>query len=100
MSDIYNSKIAKLIKWLSRVPKDRIFGITTSSETTRYDCFEEQVTDRLRKHEDTHKADIADWQQRKGKYWGWVSWMTTYLWRMLTVGYDNEFEETANRGLK
>lgn len=88
--DVYQSKIAKLVKWIRRVPVDRIFGVTTGPETTRYDCREDQVTVRLRRHENHHKRQYQAYGSRI-KFW-WA-----YLKDSIRVKsfYNNVFEIAA-----
>lgn len=76
VSDKYNSFIAKILAKLNR---KSTWAITISANTTLYSESEGYVAQAhtWRKHEDFHKADIAAWQQRKGRIWGWVSWMAT-----------------------
>lgn len=90
--NIYNSKIAKLV---GKVNKHLPWAITLSATCTLYSCPIDEINRDWRRHEIMHQNSINDWQIRKGKVWGWTSWMITYLWRNLTVGYSkNEFEQT------
>lgn len=87
--DIYESRIARLVKWIRRVPSDRIFGITTGPETTRYDCREDQVTVRLRRHENHHKRQYQAYGSRVRFWWA-------YLLANAKYGYNrNPFEQEA-----
>lgn len=94
MADVYNSKFAKLVKFISG-NKSVNFGVTTSATRTRYDCKEFAVSPEHRAHEDFHKASIADRQRRKGKIYGWIDWMASYFWRNAVKGYDNNEQEIA-----
>lgn len=90
MSDIYNSKIARLIKWITRVPESHCFGITTGPETTRYSCSEGQVSVRLRRHEDQHKRQYVANGNRL------VFWYR-YLKANIRYGHQNNPYEVSAR---
>lgn len=93
--NVYNSKIATLV---GKLNKHLPWAITISATSTLYSCPMNEVDILWRRHEINHQNSINDWQVRKGKIWGWVSWMCTYLWRNLTIGYNNnEFEVSANK---
>ena len=86
VSDIYNSKIARLIKWITRVPDSHCFGITTGPETTRYSCRDDQVSVRLRRHEDQHKRQY-DANGGRLRFW------YRYFKANIRYGYErNPFE--------
>lgn len=87
----YNSKIAKMLKWLTRVPADRCFGFTISATTTLYSCPAEQVTERLRSHEEQHKRQYQAYGSRVKFWWAYLKANVKYGYR------DNPFEVAARR---
>ena len=85
MSDIYNSKIARLLGRLNGATQ--AFAVTISSTCTIYNCPIEQVSPEHREHEDGHKARIKSFMDKRGVILGWCDFMATYIWRLTTVGY-------------
>lgn len=91
MADIYNSKIARFMKWVTKTPNDYCFGITTGPVTTRYSGSIEQVSTKLRLHEDQHKRQYEAYGSRL-KFW-WA-----YLIMNIKYGYNNNpFEIEARK---
>mgnify|MGYP003353008485 CR=1 FL=1 len=90
MSDKYNSVFAKFVKWVNLIPADHVFGITTGPETTRYSAHASEVTDRMRRHEDTHKAQYKEYGSRI-KFW------VAYFKMNIKYGYANNPFEVAAR---
>jgi hypothetical protein len=85
MSDIYNSKLARLIGMLYR---SDAFAITTSKNTCRYSCSKDMVSEYWRKHEEVHKSQFARM--------GWFRFICAYTWEFIKHGYkNNKFEKEA-----
>jgi hypothetical protein len=89
MADVYNSKLAKFLKWWK---KENNYAITTSKNCCRYSCDKEIVDDhpKWRKHEETHKAQFARM--------GWFNFIFSYILENIMEGYnDNRFEIEARK---
>lgn len=87
MSDKYNSKIAWLFGFFNG---NTSYAVTISSTCTLYSVDKEKVGAEWRRHEDRHKKRI--------RRMGWCNHMTTYIWQMMTKGYNkSELEQYANR---
>jgi hypothetical protein len=90
MADRYNSKIAKALSVLYGYP---VYAITVSSTTTWYSCTSDEVSRRMRKHEDQHKVQYA----QLGRINFWIE----YMWESALFGYNNnrfEIEARAAEG--
>jgi hypothetical protein len=87
--DIYSSKVAKIFKWLNRVPRENAFGITTGPDTTRYSCTYYEIPEALKRHEECHKSQYRRYGSRI-KFW------FAYLRMQIMYGYKaNPFEVEA-----
>ena len=88
--DIYESNIAWMV---GKINKELPYAITTSKDCARYSCSKELVTDKWRKHEDTHKAQYAKL--------GWFGFVIAYLLESIKHGYyNNKFEIEAREASK
>jgi len=88
MSDLYNSRLAKLLK---RITGAGEYAITTSKNCCRYSCSEDFVSAAWRKHEETHKKQFAEL--------GCFQFVVQYLWETVKHGYkNNKFEIEARHG--
>lgn len=86
MSDVYNSKLARLLAKMNKAQGN--YAVTTSATCTRYSCAEKDVSAAHRIHEDYHKGQI--------KRMGWLNFMATYLWQIMVKGYKySELENAA-----
>jgi len=86
MSDVYNSKIAKLF---GKIHNDNEYAVTTSKNCSRYSVDESLVTDHWRLHENEHKKQYAEL--------GWCNFMIQYIWESIIHGYTNNKFEVAAR---
>jgi hypothetical protein len=64
-----------------------LYAITISKNTTLYSCPQSLIDEKWKAEEDAHKARIAKM--------GWFNFMTTYIWQMLTKGYNKAELETS-----
>lgn len=84
--DRYNSFFARMhqpIPWKGE-------WAVTYCQTTFYSCDKSEVTDRWRKHEDTHKEQ---WKRE-----GVFKFAIKYLWYSIKYGYvDNPYEVEARK---
>lgn len=88
MSDVYNSKLAKLLK---RITGAGEYAITTGKSCCRYSCSEDFVSAAWRKHEETHKKQFVEL--------GCFQFVIQYLWETVKHGYkNNKFEIEARHG--
>jgi hypothetical protein len=85
MTDIYKSKVARLLKFIKG---ENEYAITTSKNCCRYSCQENEVSPKWRKHEETHKAQFSRL--------GWVNFIFQYCIESIRHGYkNNKFEIEA-----
>ena len=96
MSDRYNHWLPRLI---AKIKGTKTMAITLGATCTIWSESEEYVRAdfKWKAHEFQHRFSIRKRQLEKGKYYGWIDWMATYLWRMITVGYYNSEEEKDAR---
>lgn len=84
MSDVYNSKLAKLIAKFHKTDRWAI----TIGQRAYYSVSEELVTERWRNHENRHKEQY--------KELGFIRFITLYLYYSMRYGYyKNPFEIDA-----
>jgi hypothetical protein len=87
MADKYNNLFAAAIGLIHNTD---LYAITISKDTTLYSCPRSLVDAKWREEEEEHKKRIAAM--------GWLDFMATYLWQMLTKGYKkSELEISAKQ---